>query len=485
MSVSTLRLRALMMTVLPLSLLVSPVGSFDLSAQEDPDPVGTWSGILDVGAARLTMVFNISRADDGTLTATMDSPDQGAMGIPVSEVSYTDGVLLLRSAAVQGEFEGHFTEAGLEGHWRQGGGEFALTLERSEPVEPPNRPQEPKPPFPYESVDVTYPNAEAGIELAGTLTFPSEGGPFPAVILSTGSGPQNRDEELLGHKPFAVIADHLTRQGIAVLRFDDRGVAESEGDHSTATSEDFASDVLAGLRFLQNRPEVDPGRIGVAGHSEGGLIAPLAATMTDELAFLVLLAGPGLTGEEILYLQGALIAKASGATQEQVDANTGVQRKIFAVVKENEDPEVARSELIRVMDEAIANLTEEEKAASGMGNDPEAWKNAQINAVLTPWMRFFLTYDPVSSLRQIRIPVLAINGERDLQVPPKENLEAIAAALEAAGNPDYTVTELPGLNHLFQHAETGAPTEYQGIEETFSPEALEFISSWILERFGS
>jgi fermentation-respiration switch protein FrsA (DUF1100 family) len=431
------------------------------------------------------MVFNLSRADDGTLTATMDSPDQGAMGIPVSEVSYTSGVLLLRSAAVQGEFEGQFTEAGLEGHWRQGGGEFALVLERSEPVEAPNRPQEPKPPFPYEAVDVRYPNAEAGIELAGTLTFPSEGGPFPAVILSTGSGPQNRDEELLGHKPFAVIADHLTRQGIAVLRFDDRGVGESTGDHAAANSEDFASDVLAGMRFLQGRSEVDPSKIGVAGHSEGGLIAPLAATMTDELAFLVLLAGPGLTGEEILYLQGALIAKAAGATQEQVDASTEVQRKMFAVVKENDDVDAARSELISVLDEAIANLSEEDKAAAGIGNDAEAWKEAQVNQVNSLWMRFFLTYDPVSSLSQIRIPVLAINGEKDLQVPPKENLEAIGAALEAAGNPDFTVTELPGLNHLFQHSETGAPSEYQRIEETFSPDALEIVSSWILERFGS
>jgi uncharacterized protein len=469
------------------SLVITLVNTSMIFAQSAPDPTGCWKGQLDVGVMKLTLVFNIARNEEGNLTATMDSPDQGAMGLPVSEVSFEDGTLVLTSAAVRGEFTGQLTADGnsLEGSWSQGGTDLLLVLERSEKIEGLHRPQEPKPPFPYEVEELTYPNTEAGIELAGTLTFPSTGGPFPSVVMVSGSGPQNRDEELMGHKPFAVIADHLTRQGIAVLRFDDRGVGGSTGKHGTATSVDFASDALAGVQFLKTRDEIDPRKIGLIGHSEGGLIAPIAAVESDDLAFIVLLAGTGLIGEEILLLQTELIAKVMGVSDEEIQENLMSQRKMFKVVKEVDDPKEAQGQLESYFDRLISGMTEEQRAKAGITGNPEAWEKVNIDRLVSPWMRYFMTYDPATSLSQVEIPVLAINGENDLQVPSKENLKAISAALEVAKNPDFTVKELPGLNHLFQQSETGSPAEYGKIEETFSPVALELISAWILERFGS
>lgn len=455
-----------------------------LAAQEG-DPVGTWQGVLDTGAGQLTIVFHV-RTGDGGLEATMDSPDQGATGIPVSEVTFEDGTLRLVSRAIGGEFEGTLFADGhaLEGTWRQGGAELPLTLERVEEVTERLRPQEPEAPFPYRVEDVTFANGDAGIELAGTLTLPEGRGPFPAVALISGSGPQNRDEELLGHRPFLVLADHLTRAGIAVLRYDDRGVGSSGGDFAAATSQDFAGDALAAIRYLESRTEVAPDRTGLVGHSEGGLVAPMASNRSDAVDFVVLLAGTGLTGEEILYLQGRLIAEADGAEPEAVAENQAVQEKIFAALKEEESLEAARERMDRVLGEAIAGMSEEERAAAGVGDNPERWKERQIEQVSTPWFRFFLTYDPVPALEKLDVPVLAVNGEKDLQVPPRENLSAIRAALERGGNPDHSVKELAGLNHLFQEADSGSPLEYGKIEQTMSPTLLDLVSTWILERFG-
>jgi fermentation-respiration switch protein FrsA (DUF1100 family) len=298
-------------------------------------------------------------------------------------------------------------------------------------------------------------------------------------VLITGSGPQNRDEEILGHRPFLVLSDYLTRQGIAVLRFDDRGVGGSTGNSSEATTEDFAGDVLAGVEYLKNRTEIDPNHIGLIGHSEGGLIAPIVAVQSSDVAFIVMMAGPGLTGEEILYLQSDLIARAGGTNNETIARNEALMRSTFSVVKEEQDNTIAREEIRKLLNNEMANMSEEEKQHLGYS---EANLDAQTQALLSPWMRFFLTYDPKPTLTKVKCPVLAINGEKDLQVPPEENLRAVENALKAGGNKDYTVKEMQGLNHLFQTAQTGSPTEYAKIEETISPAALEFIGNWILEH---
>lgn len=441
---------------------------------------GIWQGTLKAGAIELRIVFKISQGPEGILTATMDSPDQRAKDIPVDEVIFENGNLRLEIKVAMGVFEGKLTDDNLsiEGEWKQGGQSFALVLERIDEVVELLRPQEPKKPYPYQEEEVVYENKEAAVRLAGTLTIPREEGPFPAVLLISGSGAQDRDETLLGHRPFLVLADYLTRHGIAVLRVDDRGVGKSGGNFALATSEDFASDVLAGVEYLKSRKEIDPEQIGLIGHSEGGIIAPMVAVQSQDVAFIVLMAGTGLTGEEILYLQAALIARAEGASDEAIAKNLSLQEQMFTVLKEEPDDAVAEKRLRTIFENTISELelSEKEKEIA------EANAEAEIKSILSPWFRYFLTYDPRPTLMKVKSPVLAINGEKDLQVPPKENLAAIEEALKLGGNNDYTIKELSGLNHLFQTAETGSLSEYARIEETISPAALEIMGDWILEQ---
>jgi pimeloyl-ACP methyl ester carboxylesterase len=454
------------------------------SAQADEALVGTWEGALDVGGGnQLPIVFNISRGDDGSLTATMDSPAQQAFGIPVNSVSLEAGAVTMEIAAVTGGYAGTLSEDGtaIEGTWSQGPNSLPLNVTKSEggaASAAPDRPQEPELPLPYRSMDVTIPNGTADLELAGTLTLPDGDGPFPGVILVSGSGPQNRDEALMGHRPFYVLSDHLTRQGIAVLRYDDRGVGASTGDFAAATSEDFASDAIMALAFLQGLPQVADDAVGIIGHSEGGMVAPMAAVRSSQVAFIVLMAGPGTTGAEILVAQGQLIARAMGTPEDMIALNTRTQTRMIETVMSEPDPELAEDQLRSILDEAIATLPEDIQEQAGQNIETEI---AQINS---PWFRFFLSYDPRPTLERVTVPVLALNGEKDLQVPWEDNLQAIEEALAAAGNDDATVRMLPGLNHLFQAADLGTPAEYGQITETINPVALDLMSSWILERFG-
>ena len=442
---------------------------------------GIWQGKLKVPGTELSIVFKISQNPEGTLTATLDSPDQGVTGIPVEEVIFKDNTLHLEVKSVGGVYEGKVSEDFLviEGEWKQSGGTFPLTLKRVDKAVEILRPQVPKKPYPYIEEEVAYENKEAGITLAGTLTLPSGKGPSPVVLLISGSGPQDRNETIYNHHPFLVLADYLTRQGIAVLRVDDRGVGESTGDFSQATSVDFASDVLAGIEYLKTRKEINPEQIGLIGHSEGGLIAPMVAVKSPDVAFIILMAGTGLTGEEILYLQGALISRAMGVSEEDIAKNRQFNEKIFSVIKEEKDKKNAEERLRQMFMEDWEKMSDEKKEQIG---DPEVFLEAQLKSLLSSWLKFFLTYDPKPTLNKVKCPVLAINGEKDLQVPPKENLSAIEEALKVGGNQNYTIKELPGLNHLFQTAQTGLPAEYAKIEETISPVALKIISDWILEQ---
>ncbi len=445
---------------------------------------GLWLGSLQIPGGELRLMFNISAKPDGSVNATMDSLDQGVSGIPVDTVTYKDENLILGVKSIKGVFEGKLKEddKNIEGEWTQLGSVFPLVLTRIDKTPDLSRKQDPVKPYPYTEEEIVYENKEAGIKLAGTLTLPESEGPFPAVILITGSGPQNRDEEILGHRPFLVLSDYLTRQGIAVLRVDDRGTGGSTGNlsnFSQATTEDFAGDVLAGVDYLQSRKEIDSSRIGLIGHSEGGLIAPLVAVKSPDIAFIVLMAGPGVTGEEIILSQSELILRAEGADNKTIVRNDALMKNLFSVVKEEKNDTIAREKLRTFLNAELANMSENEKQYSDFS---EADLDPQIQSLLSPWMRFFLTYDPVPTLKNVKCPVLAINGEKDLQVSPEENLNAIEETLKAGGNTDYTVKEMPGLNHLFQTAQTGSPSEYAKIEETISPDALELIGNWISEH---
>ena len=451
--------------LLVMSLLAASV----VSAQAPAVSVaGAWEGAIDAMGTRLRIGVAITRQTDGTLTATMDSPDQGAYGLPLSDVTFAGGVLRFALKAANGSFEGTLNAAGSEiaGTWTQAGA-LPLTLKKVDKLARPNRPQEPKPPFPYRSEDVTVANAAANVTLAGTLTLPEGPGPFPAVVFITGSGPQNRNEELLGHKPFLVLADHLTRRGIAVLRYDDRGTGKSTGDFGAATSEDFAGDALAAWQFLGARRDIDPRRIGLLGHSEGALIAPMLAARTPGIAFVVMLAGPGVTGEQIMLKQAAIIMKANGASDAAIATNTELQTQIFTVLHE---------------ETATARIVERLSAIPVPG--PKEASAALVKQSSSPWLRYFALYDPAPAIEKVTCPVLAMGGELDLQVPVDQNLPAIEAALKKGGNKDYSVVRLPGLNHLFQTCKKGTPGEYVQIEETMSPVALDTIATWVRKRTG-
>lgn len=443
-------------------------------------PSQAWEGSLEIpGGIKLRLAFHVLKTKGGEFRAWMDSPDQGAFGLKVTTTEVGKDSLKFVIKGV-GEYEGKIDAIGdsATGQWKQGGANSPLTLKKVAEVSEVKRPQRPKGPFPYVSEEVAYDSRAKGVRIAGTLTLPEGDGPFPVVLLITGSGAQDRDETILGHKPFLVLADDLTRRGIAVLRVDDRGVGGSTGDPMTATSADFVEDVLGGVDFLKARKRIDPKRIGLMGHSEGGLIAPIVATRSSDVAFIVLLAGTGVPGDQILKAQAALILKASGADEATIRRAAEAQARLVAIVKETEDLKLATEKLKVAQAELSRSLPEAERKAMAEA-DPNG---ARVAMLASPWFRYFLTYDPRPTLAKVQCPVLAINGEKDLQVPCKENLEAIEKALRSGGNTRVTIKELPGLNHLFQPCTTGAPSEYGSIETTFDPAALKVVGEWILEQ---
>lgn len=406
--------------------------------------------------------LHVTRAADGTLAAKMDVPEQGAFGLPLDSVTFSEGKFHWGMKAIRAGFEGVMKGDQIEGTFTQGL-QQPLTLHRIQAVS--GRPQDPKPPFPYQSTEVTFPSKAQGVTLAGTLTVPPGPGPVPAVILITGSGPQDRDEALMGHRPFLVLSDYLTRHGLAVLRYDDRGVGKSTGDFGASTGSDFALDAEGALDFLQARPGIDKKRIGLAGHSEGAVLAPRIAARRPDVAFVVMLAGTGVPGKDVMLLQAAKLNAAAGVSQETIQKNAGLQNKIFTVLAEEKDDDAAAEKL--------------KQAFAGV---PGA--DAQIRRVLSPWMREFALYDPVPALEKVKCPVLALNGEKDLQVIADQNLPPIEAALKKGGNKDFRIVRLPGLNHLFQNAQTGLVAEYGKIDETMAPVLLETVTTWIRQHTG-
>ncbi len=437
-------------------------------AVKPSDADGAWAGTLETGTAKLRLVLHITTTPDG-MTASMISLDQGGSAIPASSVKLDGASVKLEFSLVGGAFSGTLAKdlASIDGTWSQGGATLPLALKKTDMtaglLAPAVRPQDPKKPYPYREEELTYENKAAGVTLAATLTIPAGKGPFPAVLLVTGSGPQNRNEELMGHRPFLVLADYLTRHGIAVLRADDRGTAKSTGNFATATTLDFAGDAEAGIAYLKTRPEVNAKKIGLIGHSEGGVIAPMIAARNADVAFIVMMAGTGVPGDLIIAEQTKLIAEANGVKSDAAEKASARQLELLALVKQEKNDAVLETKL-------------KEKLA---GQVPEAQAGAAIKQLISPWMRYFIIYDPATALRKVKCPVLVLNGEKDLQVPPKQNLPPIRAALEAAGNKHFEIDEMPGLNHLFQTAKTGSPGEYAQIEETMSPAALEKMASWI------
>lgn len=433
--------------------------------------VGDWNGVLKVGEVKLRLVLHVVKTETG-FKSTLDSPDQGASGIPATKTTFENAELHVAVASLNLEYDGTMRGDSIKGRFKQGGQDLPLDLVRVV-KKVLKRPQEPAKPYSYHAEDVLFKNPQANISLAGTLSLPKASGKYPAVILISGSGPQNRDEELLGHKPFLVIADHLTKNGIAVLRFDDRGVAKSQGDFKKATIEDFSSDVESAIAYLRTRKEIDSKRIGLIGHSEGGIIAPLIAAKRSDVNFIVMLAGPGIPGYELLLLQKAKIESHMGLPAAAAEESLNLIKGAYEIVLASDAQETElRKEVSSYFKSKVGDQM------------PESQLNTIVSQLTSPWFIGLLKYDPSPVLSKVKCPVLALNGGKDLQVPALENLAGIRTALTKGGNSNVTVKEFPALNHLFQECKTCSVSEYADLEESFSPMVLDEMTKWLSNITG-
>ncbi len=411
----------------------------------------------------MEMAFNIKAAEKG-FSATLDVPAQGAFDVPVDKTVFQDNHLQLTLSAMGASYSGTLKGEAIEGEFTQHGMAFPLNLARGEKETPKARPQDPQPPFNYRAEEVTFTNKKEGNTLAGTLTIPEGDGPFPALVLVSGSGQQNRNEELMNHRPFWVIADYLSRRGVAVLRYDDRGMGGSTGEVLNATSLDFSYDAEAAFDYLLNRKEINASEIGILGHSEGGIINFMVAERRPEVAFLVSLAGPAVNGIEVLKEQQAAILRAQGMSEEMVQFSGNANVQMFDIIEASSSREEADTLLRQLL--------------KGWGYNEELTEQT-VGQMASPWMYYFLKYDPTDAIVKTNCPALLLNGSKDLQVLASQNFPAYERIIAEHGKTNLTLRELPDLNHLFQHCETGSPTEYVEIEETISPEVLELVVGFV------
>lgn len=467
--------------------------SFDLDFKKvkavAPDQhIQTWQGVLKAGTQEFDFQIRVYQTDQKKLIGKLDSFTEEIYDLPLeyevqgNEVKFS---LKITQATYDGKYSADKSQ--IVGVWNQRNGKFDLTF-NTVPLDKTrkpaagarkwNRPQTPKPPFSYKVADVTFENKNDKVNLAGTLTIPRAAGKYPAVILISGSGAQNRNGEIFGHKSFWVIADALTKAGVAVLRYDERGVGKSTGDIATANSLDLARDVEAGIEYLRSRSDIDPNRIGLIGHSEGGYIAPMIAARNDQVAFIVMMAGPGLPGQDIVISQTELILKNSGLPQEMIDAALNMSKQLFATLEKHRDDKDVLQKLNQTIDELVDATPEDQR--KNFGDLKTA--RAGLVRMTSPWFKFFAFHDPRVDLRKVKCPVLAINGTKDLQVDPELCLPEIEKAFKEAGNKDVTIKRLENLNHLFQKTTTGNIAEYARLEETFNAAALKTVVDWVVEK---
>ncbi len=447
-----------------------------------PRHVESWQGTMKAGTQEFEFQLRVFETLDGQRTAVLDSFNENAPNIPI-KLDESDG-FKFELPSTQARYEGELDDdrQTIRGHWFQSGGKFELDFS-SIPLAQTRflqfkRPQTPRPPFDYEAVEVQIPSrTEPEVTLAGTLTVPKGEGPFPAAILISGSGPQDRDCTIFGHQSFLVIADHFARRGIAVLRYDERGIGESTGNFAEATSEDLAADVGDLLDWLTKEVRVDATRLHLIGHSEGGIIAPMVAAGRDDLASIILLAGPTVTGAKIVMNQTRGIAAHAGADESVLDAQDAMMERI---IRQLQAGKLDAEFVDKVIEDAQSAMPEEKRNKFVMN----AAARARLVGLDSPWFRFFLKYDPAPALRDAKCDVLIINGGEDLQVDPALNSPMAEKISADRTNGRFEVLLIPGLNHLFQECGDGSPAKYAQIEQTFSPIVLKKMVDWIAEPKG-
>lgn len=442
---------------------------------------GRWEGSISIMETNLEIIVSLESIND-SLTGTIDIPQQKASNLPLSSIRYDFPKLsfVLEIPTGNAEFDGEIIQDSIKGSFQQSGvkGTFYLSRSKGE-----NQEVLEDEVLPYIEEEVTFYNGD--IKLSGTLTLPEYPGRHPAVVMITGSGPQDRNEEIFGFKIFKIIADHFTKNGIAVLRYDDRGVGESTGNISESTTEDFAGDVIEAVKYLQTRDDIRHDNIGLCGHSEGGIIAPLVASKYKDIAFIILMAGTGVNGEEIVLEQTELILKAEGMSDEEIKESLEQSKKLFGDLKSGKEKDEIISELKKQILEDFEKMPDEQKESIA---DKDEYVNNTANSkyeqLTSPWMSYFLSYDPVPALEKVTCPVLMLFGELDLQVSVLQNEKPMIDALVRGNNKDFEVKTFTTANHLFQTANTGSPSEYAELQKEFVPGFLDFMSSWILERFS-
>lgn len=443
------------------------------------DISGEWSGAVKGQKQQTVFVFQIEKHGKD-YTTVIDIPTNRLVGLKPKETSLTNGELLVDASNLGFKYQGKFIQNSLqiEGFFEEGANKLPLNLSKEivMPEKTYNRLQEPVRPFPYAEEEVTFENRAAGVMLAGTLTLPHGNGPFSVAVLISGSGPQDRDETFATHKTFLVLSDYLTRQGLAVLRYDDRGAGKSTGDHSQATTKDFASDVVSAVEYLKSRKDIKKHKIGLIGHSEGGIIAPMVANQSKDVSFIVLLAGTGIPGSEISFIQSKAMR---GFPVPDEAAYEQAIRKAIAIASADKEVTEIKKELAIHYKNTIAPII---RPLLGSDEKVDEAISRLIEARTTTWVCYFYTYNPANEIEKITCPVLSLNGSKDTQVSAKINQDGIRNALIKGGNKDYLIKELPDLNHLFQECKTGSMEEYSEIEQTFAPSALQTLSDWILER---
>ncbi|MEI6666622.1 MAG: alpha/beta hydrolase [Acidobacteriota bacterium] len=464
-----------------LILCLAAVGPARVAAAQ-PGIAGRWEGHIAVLGGKLTILVSLTQDATG-VKGTIDIPQQNAKALPLTNLRVEATTLHFELPAGPGlaVFNGALKDGAISGTFEQAGIAGTFELTRPVPGATPAAAAAPEPPPPYKVEEVSFKSGT--ITLAGTLTLPDTKGPSPAVVLITGSGAQNRDEEVFGFKIFRVIADHLTRHGIAVLRCDDRGVGGSTGSVPQSTTADFADDTLAGVKYLQKRAEIDPTHIGLLGHSEGGIVAPMLAARSTDIAFIILMSGPGLPGEQIMLAQSELVGRAAGRTDEQVKRNQEIQRALFAAVRSGTGWDEGAAMIRREVKAGIDALPDARRQALGDTDTlVDAQVKGQIDAVRTPWFKFFLDFDPASVLDKVRCPVLALFGGHDVQVPVAANRAAMEQAFARGGFKNYRIDVFPRANHLYQDSESGGVGEYATLKKEFVPGFLDLITTWIGEQ---
>jgi len=460
------------------SVILSLTLSHPLRAQQQIE--GAWEGAIGVMGALFNIRVQFAVSGDA-LKGTIDIPQQGARGLPLQNVRVEGVKVHFELAAGPGlaTFDGEIGDEGIKGSFLQSGVSGTFSLQRA--VTARTAPAETSAPPPYKEEEVRFFNDK--VELAGTLTLPPAAGPHPAVIMISGSGAQNRDEEIFGFKPFRIIADHLTRKGVAVLRYDDRGVGGSTGNLALATIDDFAGDVLAALKFLQGHAAIDARGIGLCGHSEGGLVAGLVASRSSEISFVILMAGTSVPGDAVILSQVEVLARAGGVPDTEIQRKLKLQQRVYQVVRAGEGWDQMVEDLRQEARATVEKLPPQQRQSLG---DVEAMIDRalkpQLAALRTPWFRSFIDFDPATALKQVRCPVLGLFGELDTQVTVAQNKEPLERALQEAGNKDHTIHIFPKTNHLFIPATTGLPAEYPTLKKEFVSGFLDLVSDWILQR---